>query len=164
VSRQQPNQRHLCAGLAQIGLYPQVVQCMSFNPAPTACRACLQALQMKTSHPAAESSPQPKRRIPSGRMRHVLCCLRHHMTSHKHQAATQQLAAQQAPLGNSACSNAPPQPAAHLSTLFLAQKRHIWLVPLRIMVGVAPLHMPRRPSSRRMVVAQWMGFCGDIGG
>jgi hypothetical protein len=26
-------------------------------------------------------------------------------------------------------------------------------------VGVAPLHMPRRPSSRRMVDAQWMGFC-----
>jgi hypothetical protein len=28
---------------------------------------------------------------------------------------------------------------------------------------VAPLHMPRRPSSRRMVLAQWMGFCKEVG-
>ena len=32
------------------------------------------------------------------------------------------------------------------------------------MVGVAPLHMPRRPSSRKMVTAQWMGFCVCVGG
>mmetsp|Transcript_19368 Transcript_19368/g.49271 ORF Transcript_19368/g.49271 Transcript_19368/m.49271 type:complete len:314 (-) Transcript_19368:134-1075(-) len=43
------------------------------------------------------------------------------------------------------------------SMLCLAQNRHIWLVPLRMMVGVAPDHMPLMPSSLSTVVAQWMG-------
>ena len=40
---------------------------------------------------------------------------------------------------------------------FLAQKRHIWLVPLRRTVGEAPDHSPRAPSSLTIVAAQCSG-------
>ena len=38
-------------------------------------------------------------------------------------------------------------PQSMRSKLFLAQNKHIWLVPLRMMVGVAPAQSPRTPSS-----------------
>ena len=46
---------------------------------------------------------------------------------------------------------------------FLAQNRHIWLVPLRSTVGEAPLHRPRGPSSLTIVAAQWTGPCAAQG-
>ncbi len=47
------------------------------------------------------------------------------------------------------------------SMWFLAQNRHIWLVPLRSTVGEAPDHSPRKPSSLTIVAAQWMGPCTE---
>ena len=49
---------------------------------------------------------------------------------------------------------------AHRSKLFLAQNRHIWLVPFRMTVGAAPAQRPRtRPSSFAMVMAACTGPC-----
>ena len=40
---------------------------------------------------------------------------------------------------------------------FLAVNMTAWLVPLRITVGAAPDHRPKKDSSLTMVRAQWMG-------
>lgn len=50
-------------------------------------------------------------------------------------------------------------PQSSRSKLFFAQNRHIWLVPFRMIVGVAPDHKPRNPSSFAMMPTAWMGPC-----
>lgn len=50
-------------------------------------------------------------------------------------------------------------PHKSLSKLFLAQNKHIWLVPFLIMVGVAPDHKPLIPSSLAITPTAWMGPC-----
>ncbi len=50
-------------------------------------------------------------------------------------------------------------PQSTPSMWFLAQNRHIWLVPLRSTVGAAPAHNPNMPSCRTVITAQCTGPC-----
>mmetsp|Transcript_48001 Transcript_48001/g.91748 ORF Transcript_48001/g.91748 Transcript_48001/m.91748 type:complete len:281 (+) Transcript_48001:151-993(+) len=43
----------------------------------------------------------------------------------------------------------------HLSKLLFITKRHIWFVPLRSTVGVAPAQSPKGPCSFKIVDTQW---------